>query len=212
MSYSANYYRNLIEGYKALGRDVGPEVWDNLREAEEREAQEEYGDLARQKEFADQEDARLKKLVDEFFLYDDARWPVRNSNYRGSHTMRALAIYTGRTVDEIASELLVVFDEANRGRQKKTAKYSREKTQLLARTEVPNWLVRNWCAMAGLVPLFTKGFGEAGMLLRPDVVPRDALLLLTKDWIAIRGGKIVASWNPLWHDHRAVNGIWVRPQ
>ena len=211
MGYSSSYYRSLIQGYKELGKAVGPEVWAALREAEEREVEGDREEQKRQEAVAAREDERLQEFRDEFFVYEDLGWPRTGSgNYRGAHTLRALALFSGKSVDVCHAELLVLFQEANVGRQKVTTKYTNEKTWLAARTEVPNWLVRDWCEVQGYVCRFSKGYGEKGLLLRPENVPSEALLLLTKDWVCVRGGKIVASWNPLWHDHRAVNGVWTK--
>jgi hypothetical protein len=200
-----SYWEKVAEGYQAIGKALPPDMQARLEAAR--------SVAGKQAVIAQQEEAQhMAEFRQGFYEFDDLGWaPKGKANYRGAHTLRALALFTTRSVDEVHAELTVCFEAANANRKKSSQKHESEKRWLANRTEVPNWLVKAWCDAEGLVCTFGKGFGEQGLLLQPGVMPDDSLVLLTKDWLCIRGGKIVASWNPLWHDHRAVNGIWVRP-
>jgi hypothetical protein len=204
------YWELLADGYRSMGKPLPQQVAEELAAARAAQGANAKAAAAQQEAEVREQEEAWAKVVKDWWVYEDCGWSRKGkANYRGAHTIRALAIFSGRSVDTIHAELLGLFDAANAGRKARTQKYLREQKWLSERTEVPNWLVRNWCEAEGLTCTFSKAFKGKGIPLRPGNVPDDALLLLTKDWVTMRGGKIVSSWCPLWHDHRAVNGVWI---
>jgi hypothetical protein len=168
---------------------------------------------------AEQAELRLAKLAQDFFRFDDAGVGLQEREYRAVSNLRALALFSEESVESVHQSLLAVFEKLNSGRRNVTRKFQREEGALRERQDLPATVVKAWLEIKGYARTWSRpGPGEKfePVYLRPETVPANCLVQLTKDWVCVRDGKITGSKNVMWDsyhgrwsDQRAVNGIWV---
>jgi hypothetical protein len=161
--------------------------------------------------------AALDKAQSDFYVHDDYGFHPAKKDLQGSDEVRALAMFSAKTVDEVEVELSDLLAEMNVGRRQTKSWKQVMQWSSQYRYYFPDEVTKEWCARQGWTwtammdaPHNATGKKGSGVKahLAPGEVPDNCLARITGGYAVIRDGKVHAAYNHTRGGKRAVYGYW----